>query len=65
MVGVSPEVYEFFRLVVHLDGCSTLSMAGALGIYFVPKHMILVSSSDTVRQNAAHTAMITSIIFLS
>ena len=60
-----PQVYELVRLVVHLAGCL---FAGYYGGFFrhppVPKHMISVLASDTVRPNAEHTITITPIIFL-
>ena len=40
-------------------------MAVGSGILFVRKRMVSVLASDTVGPNAAHTTMVTSIIFLS
>ena len=65
VVVVPPEVSELVRLVEIWSAASTLKMAVDSGIPFVPKHMIPVLASDTVRPNAAHTTTITPIIFLS
>ena len=59
MVDVFPEVIELAHLVVCLLSCLYVS------IPLVRKHMISIFAPDTVRPNAAHSTMITPIIFFS
>ena len=65
VVNIPPEVKEPVRCLYARSVASTLNMAVASRIPFVRKHMMLVLASDTVRPNTAHTATITTIIFLS
>ena len=65
VVDVPPEVYEIVNLLVYLAGSLDAECGG--GIRYPPCAQTLISvlASETVRPNVTHTAMITTIIFLS
>ena len=62
MADFPPEVHNSFVWLYIWLAASTLNIAVNFGIPFVPKHMMSVLASDTMRPNTAHKTTITHII---